>query len=65
MMPFKSVFKREVARFEDNGFLMFWERSVLPRKTKVYAVDYAGRDFAVTANGEKIRNRTESFLKSA
>lgn len=65
MKPLLSIFKNEVTHYEENGLIRLWKSSILPRKTKVYAVDYAGRDFAVSASGEKIRNKEVSFLKSA
>jgi hypothetical protein len=60
-----SFFVRNNGTVEDHGGLKLWKRSYIPRKTKVYAIDFVGGSLAASRKDETIKSRSVGFLKSA
>jgi hypothetical protein len=50
---------------QDINVLCLLKIPQVSKRTKVYAVDYTGRNFIRTSNGETIRNSFPSILRSA
>ncbi|MBI4734111.1 MAG: hypothetical protein HY779_04760 [Rubrobacteridae bacterium] len=67
MISLQTIHRKNVTLYEktDNNVLSLWKLSILSRRTKVYAVDYTGRNFILTSRGESIRGNSQSVLRSA
>jgi hypothetical protein len=67
MAPFKISSRKRFMRVEFRGFLLYLKkRSIIGRKSKVYAVDFVGRNITPVADGTITRSKMiETTRKSA